>query len=270
MMKPASEWAERAADDLERIRAKAPLILSLTNTVVQSLTANLLLSVGASPVMLQDSAEIAEMIRGGAQGVLINLGTLSRSQAEAMQTAVATANKSGIPWVLDPVAVGALSLRTEFAMRLKTQQPRIIRGNAAEIMALAGCSVRPKGTESTCAGEDAIEAAENLARTTGAAVLVTGQTDYATDGSRTVAVSNGCAMMTRVTGVGCSMGALTAACATVSSSPLQAAVSSAIIMGLAGEWAYAQSPHPGSFAASLIDAFDVIDRAYLAEHARIV
>lgn len=268
-MTNTSEWAKRAADDLERIRTEAPLILSLTNSVVQPITANLLLSVGAAPVMLNDAVEIAEMVQGGARGVLINLGTLTRTQADAMQTAVCTANESGVPWVLDPVAVGALSLRTELAMRLKTQQPRIIRGNATEIMALAGCPVRPKGPESTCTGEEAIDVAEDLARATGAAVLVTGKTDYATDGKDTIAVSNGCAMMTRVTGVGCSMGALTAACAAVSDSPLQAAVSSAIIMGLAGEWAYAQSPHPGSFAASLIDAFDVIDRPYVLAHARI-
>lgn len=266
---PVSDRAERAAQDLERIRAEAPLILSLTNSVVQPITANLLLSVGAAPVMLHDSAEIEEMICGGARGVLVNLGTLTRTQAEAMQTAVRTANENGVPWVLDPVAVGALSLRTELAMQLKTQHPRIIRGNAAEIMALAGCPVHPKGPESTCTGEEAIEAAEGLARATGAAVLVTGQTDYATDGNRTIAISNGCAMMARVTGVGCSMGALTAACAAVSDSALQAAVSSAIIMGLAGEWAYTQSGHPGSFAASLLDAFDVIDRPYLLAHARI-
>ena len=145
--------------------------------------------------------------------LLVNLGTVTREQGAAMQTAVREANRLNIPWVLDPVAVGALSLRTRLAGQLKEQSPRIIRGNASEIMALAGYSSVTKGPESTSSSADALHAARELALHTGAAVLVTGRTDYSTDGRQVTATENGHAMMSRVTGVGCSMGALSAACA---------------------------------------------------------
>ena len=91
-------------------------------------------------VMLNDAEEAADMLRSGTGALLVNLGTVTREQGAAMQTAVREANRLNIPWVLDPVAVGTLSLRTRLAGQLKEQSPRIIRGNASEIMALAGYS----------------------------------------------------------------------------------------------------------------------------------
>ena len=266
MLSP-TDLVQAVAADLEKIRETAPLVLSLTNSVVQPLTANLLLAIGAVPAMLNDAEEAADMLRSGTGALLVNLGTVTREQGAAMQTAVREANRLNIPWVLDPVAVGALSLRTRLAGQLKEQSPRIIRGNASEIMALAGYSSVTKGPESTSSSADALHAARELALHTGAAVLVTGRTDYSTDGRQVTATENGHAMMSRVTGVGCSMGALSAACAAVSPTPLQAAVSTAVLMGIAGEMAFEQSPAPGSFAVSLLDSLyslspeDVVRRA---------
>lgn len=266
MLSP-TDLVQAVAADLEKIRETAPLVLSLTNSVVQPLTANLLLAIGAVPAMLNDVEEAADMLRSGTGALLVNLGTVTREQGAVMQTAVREANRLNIPWVLDPVAVGALSLRTRLAGQLKEQSPRIIRGNASEIMALAGYSSVTKGPESTSSSADALHAARELALHTGAAVLVTGRTDYSTDGRQVTATENGHAMMSRVTGVGCSMGALSAACAAVSPTPLQAAVSTAVLMGIAGEMAFEQSPAPGSFAVSLLDSLyslspeDVVRRA---------
>ena len=144
------------------------------------------------------------------------------------------------------------------------------RGNASEIMALAGYSSVTKGPESTSSSADALQAARELALHTGAAVLVTGRTDYSTDGRQVISTENGHAMMSRVTGVGCSMGALAAACAAVSSSPLQAAVSTAVLMGIAGEMAFEQSPVPGSFAVSLLDSLYSLSPEEVARRARIL
>lgn len=256
--------------DLEKIRETAPLVLSLTNSVVQPLTANLLLAAGAVPAMLNDAEEAVEMLRGGTGALLVNLGTVTREQGAVMQTAVQEANRLDIPWVLDPVAVGALSLRTRLAEQLKERKPHIIRGNASEIMALAGYSSVTKGPESTSSSADALQAARELALHTGAAVLVTGRTDYSTDGRQVIATENGHAMMSRVTGVGCSMGALAAACAAVSPSPFQAAVSTAVLMGIAGEMAFEQSPVPGSFAVSLLDSLYSLSPEEVARRARIL
>ena len=267
-MPSPTDLVHAVSADLEKIRETAPLVLSLTNSVVQPLTANLLLAAGAVPAMLNDAEEAVEMLRGGTGALLVNLGTVTREQGAVMQTAVQEANRLDIPWVLDPVAVGALSLRTRLAEQLKERKPRIIRGNASEIMALAGYSSVTKGPESTSSSADALQAARELH--TGAAVLVTGRTDYSTDGRQVISTENGHAMMSRVTGVGCSMGALAAACAAVSSSPLQAAVSTAVLMGIAGEMAFEQSPAPGSFAVSLLDSLYSLSPEEVARRARIL
>lgn len=166
-MPSSSGLVSAVSSDLEKIREAAPLVLSLTNSVVQPLTANLLLAAGAVPAMLNDAEETVEMLRGGTGALLVNLGTVTHEQGAVMQTAVQEANRLNIPWVLDPVAVGALSLRTRLARQLKEQTPRIIRGNASEIMALAGYSSVTKGPESTSSSADALQAARELALHTG-------------------------------------------------------------------------------------------------------
>ena len=61
----------------------------------------------------------------------VNLGTLTGEQPAAMREAVAAAVEFGTPWVLDPVAVGALPVRTPLASELITGQPTLVRGNAS-------------------------------------------------------------------------------------------------------------------------------------------
>lgn len=267
MKKNISELKNIAAETLVKIREQKPLVLSLTNSVVRPITANLLLSAGAAPVMLGDASECAEILRGGANALLVNLGTLTKEQSEVMLVAIDAANGAGVPWVLDPVAVGALSFRTNFAKKLLSLSPAIIRGNASEILALAGLGAGGRGVESVSGSESAVEAAKSLAKSTGAAVLVTGKIDYATDGETLIPIANGNAMMTLVTGVGCSMGALTAACVSVEKNALNAAVSCAAITGIAGEIAFEKSGAPGMFAAKFIDAFYEISPETVRERA---
>lgn len=259
-----------AAEVLAAIRARRPLILSLTNNVVQSITANMLLSVGGVPVMLTHSEEIRDLLHSCANGMLVNVGTLSQQQADTMRSAVNDAAEAGIPWVLDPVAVGLLKFRTGVCSELLRTPPAMIRGNASEIMALAGAEgALPRGVESAADSAAALPAAKALALKTGAAVLVTGETDYATDGHRTITCTNGHEIMTRVTGVGCAMGALCAACLACADNALEAAVAAAAILGLAGERAAKQHPHPGSFAAGLLDELDAITPEDVEKTARL-
>lgn len=242
---------------LTRIRETSPLILSLTNNVVQAFTANLLLAVGATPAMLADEQEVGEMLEKCAQALLVNVGTLTHQQADVMRAAVQTAGRENIPWVLDPVAVGLLGFRTKLCRELlEISSPALIRGNASEILALSGEKAAGRGPESTAKSQEAIGAAHDLAHSTGGVVLVTGAIDYATDGRQCFAMSHGHPLMARVTGVGCAMGALAAACVASSAPRLEAAVATAVLLGQAGEKAAARAPHPGSFAAALLDELD--------------
>lgn len=244
-----------ATDILKKLREHRPLVLNLTNSVVQNITANMLLSTGAVPVMLTHSGEICDLLHSCANGLLCNVGTLSEQQAATMLQAVTEAGKAGVPWVLDPVAVGLLRYRTDVCHKmLQFNPPAMIRGNASEIISLAGATGELcRGVESAAESSAAISAAQTLARRTGAAVLVTGATDYATDGHTTIACHNGHEIMTRVTGVGCAMGGLAAACTAVADSPLEAAIATAAILGLAGERAAEKSRLPGTFATLLLD-----------------
>ena len=261
---------QTAAAVLTALRARRPLILNLTNNVVQSITANMLLAVGAVPVMLTHTQEIEDLLHSCANGLLVNVGTLNELQAATMRFAVQEAAAAGIPWVLDPVAVGLLRFRTGVCTELLRTPPGMIRGNASEIIALAGAQgALCRGVESTADSAAALPAAKALALKTGAAVLVTGETDYATDGRRTISCTNGHELMTRVTGVGCAMGGLCAACLASAESALDAAVAAAAILGLAGERAAATHPHPGSFAAALLDALDTLSPADIQNEARL-
>jgi hydroxyethylthiazole kinase len=253
---------------LERVRARRPLVHCLTNHVVKGFTANVLLALGAAPAMVEHPEE-AGQFAGMADALLVNVGTLDEAQMAAIRRAMPAANAARRPWVFDPVAVGPLGVRTQFAAEVLAQKPTVIRGNASEVMALAGLAGGGRGVDSGAESDAARGAARTLAKQTGGAVLVTGQIDYATDATREVAVANGHPLMTRVTGVGCAMGAINAACATVADSPLDACVATAVLLGIAGERAAARSARPGTFAVALLDELDAIDADAVRAHGRV-
>lgn len=253
---------------LERLRARRPLVHCLTNGVVKNFTANVLLALGAAPAMVEHPDEAAEFA-AMADALLVNLGTLDEPQRMTMRRAIAAANRAGKPWILDPVAVGPLTFRTNFARALLADKPRLIRGNASEIIALAGHTGRGRGVDSGDSADDALAAARALAKQIGGAAMATGPTDYATDGERTLACHNGHVLLTRVTGVGCAQGAIAAACSAVAESPLIAAIASAAFVGVAGDVAARVSARPGTFAVAFLDALDQLDADLLRREAKL-
>lgn len=256
-----------AADELARFRASAPLVHLLTNEVVQEISANVLLAAGASPAMIVAEEEVAAFAAlSGA--LLINVGTLYPARLSAMRLAVAAAVRAQVPWTLDPVAVGVLAYRTQFCCELLASRPAAIRGNASEILALAeaaGGDVAKsagRGVDTLARSEAAIDAARQLARTSGAIVAVTGQTDYITDGETVWATPWGHPLMTRVVGAGCALSALVAALTAGAHSctnRLNAVAAACAIAGLCGEWAAAESDGPGSFKGAFLDALYRLD-----------
>lgn len=245
------------AEALSALRASTPLVQCVTNAVVTGFTANVLLALGAAPAMCDIPGE-AGLFAGIASGTLINLGTPTSEQREGAREAVAGAVAAGTPWVLDPVAIGALPIRTALALELLESRPTIIRGNASEILALAGLGAGGRGVDATDAADDARDAAIALARRTGGAVAVSGAIDLITDGERIVRVANGDALLTKVTGGGCALGAVMAAFAGTGASALDAAVAASVVYGLAAEDAARVASGPGSFAVTLLDALAAV------------
>ncbi|MBP1626698.1 MAG: hydroxyethylthiazole kinase [Holophagaceae bacterium] len=239
---------------VEAIRAKAPVVHSITNYVVMNNTANALLALGASPVMAHAREEMTEMV-GIASALVINIGTLSEKWIESMHAAAEAANARRIPIILDPVGAGATSYRTGTVRELlKGARPTILRGNASEIMATCGDLAQTKGVDSTEASHDALAAAHSLGKSYGATVSISGETDYIVGGGRTIRIHNGHAMMPRVTGLGCTATALTGAFAAVTPDPVLAAAQAMAVMGIAGEMAAEKAEGPGTLQLHFIDA----------------
>ena len=261
-MQPDLLSGHQAATVLTQLRTHAPLVHCMTNDVVQTFTANVLLALGASPAMIPDETEAPEFA-AIASGLLINIGTLTSLRARAMLAAVHSANNAGTPWTLDPVAVGVLGLRTEFARQICQLTPAAIRGNASEILALAGEQGGGRGVDSTQAASQATDAARRLAQRSGAVVAVTGEVDYVTDGERLLAVPGGDPLMTRVVGTGCALSAVVAASCTLPGDRLLNVAGACRMMSRAGELAVARSQGPGSFVPAMLDALWQMDEGML-------
>ncbi|MGP9694610.1 hydroxyethylthiazole kinase [Brachybacterium sp. AOP25-B2-12] len=261
-----SRWVELLA----RPRGTSPLVQCLTNTVVQQVTANALLAAGAAPAMVDHPDEV-EAFAAVAQGVLVNLGTVAPHQVTAMPRAAAAARAADVPWVLDPVAVGALPVRTPLAHALVALAPAAVRGNASEILALAGAGAGGRGVDSAEGSEDAVTAARELAARTGGVVAVSGVRDLVVSAERATWIAGGDPLLTRVTGTGCALGALTAALLAVArteevSGDLDhdAVVAAHALVAAAGSRAAIDSAGPGSFAVAWLDALGTLDAADVA------
>ena len=227
------------AEIIRQIRLKKPLIHCITNYVSANDCANLLLGCGASAIMADDPEEAAE-VTAMCDGLVLNMGTPNPRKLEALLIAGREANRLGHPVVLDPVGVGSSAMRQEAARKLLEQvRFAAIRGNATEIATLVRGTAAHRGVDAD-EQNDATEAnARQLARKTGAVVIVTGDTDLVTDGTTLYRVHNGHPMMRTVTGAGCQLSALVGAYITANADkPLQAALAAVCAMGLCGEIAH--------------------------------
>ncbi|HRS81914.1 MAG TPA: hydroxyethylthiazole kinase [Smithellaceae bacterium] len=254
---------------VEEIRAKSPLVHNITNYVVMNNTANALLAIGASPVMIHAEEEVEDMA-AMASALVINIGTLSAPWVRGMFKAFAAAASKGVPVVIDPVGAGATPYRTGTVRELiRAGRPSIIRGNASEIMALADDRLKTKGVDSTAASDEALFAARSIASASRCAVCVSGAVDYITAGERVIKVANGHPMMPKVTGLGCTASALCGAFASVEKDPPAAAAKAMAVMGIAGEIAAEKSPGPGSLQMHFIDALYRLTKEDIASRLKV-
>lgn len=268
MLRTPEDLSSFTSEALGRVRAQAPLVQCVTNSVVVNFTANALLAAGAAPAMV-DIPDEAGPFASVADGLLLNLGTPTAEQCAAMVEAAEAANAAGTPWVLDPVAVGSLPVRTALAERLRDLGPSVVRGNASEVIAVSGAGAGGRGVDATDDVEGAVGAARALAQTTGGVVAVSGPVDVVTDGERLVRIANGHELLTRVTGGGCALGALMAAFAAVDEDRLATTVAAVTVYTVAAELAAKESAGPGSFAVAFLDALASVDASAVATLARL-
>lgn len=244
---------------VEKVKETNPMAGSITNTVTINFVANTQLAVGGSAAMVYMPDE-GELIAKSGGATYINVGTLFPIYEQTLPLTARSLHDMGKPWVLDPVAIGIGSLRTDLLRKFKEFKPSVIRGNPSEIIALAGLwgldggasESRVRGVDSTDSVNAAKAAAVSLAKYTGGAVAVSGETDLVTDGSIIAYSYGGSHFMEKITGAGCALGGVIAVYATAAS-PFIAALTGTAVFNLAGSRAEAKTDAPGSFQTQFID-----------------
>ena len=250
---------------LENVRAKTPLVHNITNYVTVNDVANVLLAAGGSPIM-SDDADDVEDITSICGGLNINIGTLNKNTIPSMFLAGRKANELGHIVLLDPVGAGASRLRTDTANRLMREvRFDAVRGNISEIKTLCTGSGTTKGVDADTVDavteanlDDGVALVKAFAGQTGCIIAVTGAIDLVSDGERCWCIRNGRPEMSRITGTGCQLSALTTAFLVANPGhKLEAAAAAVCTMGLAGEIAWANmQPGDGNstYRSRIIDA----------------
>jgi hydroxyethylthiazole kinase len=257
------------AELLFRVREDRPLVHHITNIVTVNDCANITLCAGAAPVMAESDREVAEMV-SIAGALVLNIGTLSPGQVEAMLIAGRKANELGIPVILDPVGAGATSYRTETTLQLLSSvKISVLKGNAGEIGVIAGSGGKVRGVDSAGLTGDPVETARKCALATGCTVAMTGAEDIITDGKRLFIVKNGHPMMDRLSGTGCMAASVTGAFAAVSDDYTESSAAALAVFGRAGEIAAAKAAGPYSFRTAFFDSLASLDADELISGTRI-
>ena len=258
-----------ACELLEKVRQQKPVVHHLTNWVTIYDCAQVVKTLGASPVMAHAPEEVAEMTQI-ASALVLNIGTLTVDLVETMKLAARNANKKGIPVVLDACGAGATTLRDRKCLELLNEaRIDVLKGNASEIARLSGEDVKTRGVDATEIGGDLARTAEKLASQHQAAVVVTGKVDIATDGKQTYRIANGHSLMTHVVGTGCMATSVIGAFAAIERDLALASACALAIYGIAAELAAGEASGPATFKDRLFDCLYHLDRATVNRLQRI-
>lgn len=261
-------------DELKQIKESRPLVHCITNYVTANDCANIILAIGAIPVMADNKNEVEE-ISSKAQALVINIGTLSEERFESIILAGKNANKNNIPVIFDPVGIAASSSRRKAALKiLKEVKMTVIRGNVAEIQVLLGINAISKGVDSVdeVDSKSIEEIALSVANKLNTIAVVTGKKDYISDGKKIIIIENGVQLMTRVTGAGCMTTSLIGAFLGLTKDGFLSSLIGVLTMGVAGEIAFEKlkaDEGSGSFRVKLIDAVNLMTIEELKKRGRI-
>lgn len=299
----SAAYVAAAASLLAQHRASAsasasgpPLIQTITSHVSSTMSANIALAFSSSPIMSHE-AEEAEDLSAAIGALVLNIGTIGPPSRAGMRVAGNAANRGGKPVVLDPVGCGATRFRRGVVDEiLGHTQVTLIKGNAAELGAIAGSSeVQARGVDSGSGTlRDPVGLVRSLAQGERCLVLLSGKRDYLSDGARVIACDNGHPLLGSITGSGCALGvmiaaALAAACSHAPNPPiphprldsfltnshgadlLVAALTALLAMTIASEKAAARPDvsGPGSFIPALIDEIAAVSPADLTAMAKV-
>lgn len=271
-MSPKAKYNQKVEILLDRVPAivkalgeKSPLCHNMTNLVVQNFAANVALCIGASPIMANYGEE-AKDLAGLGGALVINMGTVTPDGLLNYTNAMRAYNEVGGPVLFDPVGAGATAVRRSSVKTLMSNGYfDLIKGNENEIRTVLGESMgQQKGVDSgasTLGEAEKVRLVKKMAARERNVVLMTGKTDYLSDGDRTYAIKNGHAYLGNITGSGCTLGTTIAAFLTVHKDDrLLAALAGIVMYEIAAEQAAARDDvkGPGTFVPAFLDQLHLI------------
>ncbi|CRH02823.1 hydroxyethylthiazole kinase, putative [Plasmodium relictum] len=257
----AKDYYDEIIKCIKKVKEVNPLVHCITNRVTTEKVANSLLAFGSSPAMIDNPEEVEEFAKISS-GTYFNLGlhTSQINNINVLEKLRKEIMKDDLILVMDPIAVGATKYRTntikDIILRCK---PDVIKGNVAEICYLDKEKFVGKGVDSNNKEfneEDIIESAIKVALKYNCAVVVTSKCDYIVSKCSSYVAKINCDLkiLTKITGSGCSVGALCAAATSVfSQNSFIACTTGTLIYKLASFKAYQKEKYPGSLNHKIID-----------------
>ena len=234
---------DNALETIDVLRRDGARIHSITNTVAQNFTANILLACNTKPSMTVNPDEV-HAFTSRADALHLNLGTLDKGRISAINNALDVANTRSIPVIIDPVMTHVSPMRAELARNLM-HRADIIRGNVEEIKTLG------------------------LQKDGASCIVMTGEDDHVMHEGQSYTVKNGHPIMAKVIATGCALGGLITALSSKTENPSSASIAGLIWFGIAGEIAATKSESPGSFVPYFIDALYETPIDTLREKAKL-
>ena len=271
---------------LTYIQQEAPLIHCITNPISINDCANILLAIGARPIMAEHPDEVAE-ITAIAKGLALNLGNITDARMASMKISAGAAKDKGIPFVLDLVGISCSRLRQKYAKELlQIAVPDIIKGNISELRTLLGLPTTPgmgveAGQKEMVTKENALEYArifQKQAREYHTLLLATGPIDLVVSSEEAYIIANGSNALASITGTGCMNNVLAGAClagvhgiSSQATNNTLAAILSCLLLGIAGEniQDIYLNQGPGSFHYSLMDSISKLTPQTIAQQCNI-
>lgn len=253
---------------INQVKEIKPLIHCITNPISINQCANIILCVGAKPIMAEHPDEVEEITKT-AKSLMLNLGNITDVRMKSMEISLKTANEKNIPSVIDLVGIACSDLRRNFAYGLlKKFSVTVIKGNYSEINALLSPDYKSLGVDSDYKLDlkKTVECAVKLARKYNCIILASGKTDIVTDGKKTIYINNGTPQLSSVTGTGCMLGALCASFLSVDRS-LNAVSYACAVLGIAGELSVTENKN-GTFMVNLMDNLSSMSDYYIEKHIK--
>lgn len=271
---------------LTYIQQEAPLIHCITNPISINDCANILLAIGARPIMAEHPDEVAE-ITAIAKGLALNLGNITDARMASMKISAGAAKDKGIPFVLDLVGLSCSRLRQKYAKELlQIAVPDIIKGNISELRTLLGLPTTPgmgveAGQKEMVTRENSLEYArifQKQAREYHTLLLATGPIDLVVSSEEAYIIANGSNALASITGTGCMNNVLAGAClagvhgiSSQATNNTLAAILSCLLLGIAGEniQDIYLNQGPGSFHYSLMDSISKLTPQTITQQCHI-